>query len=138
MGKCLGHEIKPDIGPDQRLDPGIRNADQDDGFGMLYDLDADNFGVIVYRYHCVNWLTGISGCSDKIRSDVNPADLLGSLQQRCDWQGILDRAESVRSFHYLVRLNFRQIFGECSAFGMGLTQECWSGNQEYQGGKQNE
>ena len=94
-GLRLGHQIKADIGVGHGLDLGLGDADQDDGFGMLDQLDAQNPGVRVDGDHRMDGFAGIAGGADEIAGDKGPADGLAAFQDRRDRQVTADRAKAV-------------------------------------------
>ena len=48
----LGHQVKADIARSQSVDLGLRDADQDDGFGVLDQLYPGHMRVRVHRDQC--------------------------------------------------------------------------------------
>ena len=128
---CDGHQIKPDVGVEHRLDPGLRNADQHDRFRVLDQLGADHMGGGIKRHQHVDRFAGIAGGADEIAGDESPADGLPALQHRGDRHIAAHRAIAVGPRHQRARGNLGQKLGQknLGAQGGGQQRQHRSGNK---------
>ncbi len=81
-GFRLGNDVQAGIAGHQRIHLRFGYADEDDGLGMLDQLDTDNPGVRADRDERMDWLTGIAGGPDEVRCHEDPGHRLAALQHR--------------------------------------------------------
>lgn len=75
----LCHQVQSHIALRQLVDLCLRNADQDDGFGMLYRPYPDDLPILVDRDHRMDGFAGVRRCLKKIDGDEDPANRLAIL-----------------------------------------------------------
>ncbi|MCY1296573.1 hypothetical protein D9M70_459640 [compost metagenome] len=120
----LCDEIEAGVAGNKRLYLGIRNTDEDDGFRMFHQPDANDLRILVHRHQGMDGLTGIAGRSHEIRGNKDPRHRLAALQHRGRRHIITHSSETVRTRHKIRGCGGRQklLQYRCRAGGYGAAQ----------------
>src|SRR5690606_15977750 len=111
-GLRLGHEVEPRVTGRERLHLRIRDADQDNGLGMLHKLHTDDLRGVIDGDQRMDRLAGIARGRDEIGRREDPADRILPLQDGRDGLIRADGSVAVGPRNEDIGGNLRNVFGE--------------------------